>query len=613
MATLADINETLLTQNKNLTDIAQESKETSDSIQSLVEKISADQELKERQRLKDTAKKVLKPTPVATGQMVNTMRDKYSEAPTDFLGGLFKGLGIGGLAAGSMGIGAFVAGLLGKVLGFIGTGIGKFVKTGVLVGAVSAFGEDVINALFGDKLTDEQKADMKNALYTTATWVGLGGKLITGLLAGVVSFLFPETSEAAGGMLVDGFKTALDAMGLKSDWVDAAMGEHAEIIQTTLGAMAIAMVGRAILLFGGKKILGLLTKRIMTGVGLTAAIKLALDKLLPGGTPNVPGDTPTPAATRGPSGRANPARQSRAAQRAAAAAARQAADLAKNAPADKLPAGFTRNASGALVDETTKKFASVDDLAQAILMERGAKAAKYAKFLKVAGPLGALVDLYDPLWAIYTDQPEDVIKKELAGSLGSVSGAYLGAVGGTALTTLVPVVGQSGIGNILGGLLGAVAGSMAGEYTAESLADFLLGGPTPKKVDRPSQPVGRVSSSRPNDPDVGARVRAGYETNALDAFAADRPIPAVMMPKTTVVARPPSTAKEITEYLMQQDYQSSQPQAAAMSPAIVDQSVTNNNTRAGDTFAFSSGQVGNGVDRLDGRFSTGRGQAGLQQ
>jgi len=623
MATLADINETLLAQNQNLTDIAEESKETSDSIQSLVQRISADQELQERQRLKDTTKKAIKPVGAGTGQMMSTMSDKYSEAPSDFMGGLFKGLGLGAIGAGGLGIAAFVGGILSKVLGLIGTGAGKFIKTGALIGLVSAFGEDVINAIFGDGLTDAAKAGMKEALYATATFVGLGGKLITGLLSGAVAFLFPETSAAVGGGLVEGFKTALDAIGLKSDWIDTAMGEHSAIIQSTLGAMAVAMVGRAVLLFGGKKILGLLTKRIMTGVGLTAAIKLALDKLLPaGGAPDIP--------TPGGSPSADP-RAGRYAQQGAGArarAAKVAADLAKNAPASKLPPGFDRNKAGALINADTKKFASVDDLAEAILKEKGAKAAKYAKFLKVAGPLGALVDLVDPLMAIYTDQPEDVVKKELAGSLGSVSGAYLGAVAGAGLTTLIPVVGQSGIGNAIGGLFGAVAGSMAGEYTAESLANFLLGGPTPKKVDTPARDLAEEavmgqSLQAPTETQMYGMSAQGFvaASQSRAAIAAEneardlQSVPSVMLPKPkSMVARPPATAKEITEYLMQQDYQSSQPAAQPrVSPAIVDQSVNTTNNRAGDTFAFASGGVGNGVDRTDGRYSTGRGGGGLQQ
>ena len=611
MTTLSEINNTLLKQNKNLEEVAEDSRSTSENIQVLVNRISEQTERSERQRLKET-KKPLPPKPVATGNMAKTLKEKYDSGPDGLLGGLLKGLGLGAIGAGGLGIAAFVGGILSKVLGLIGTGTGKLLKTGVLIGLVSAFGEDVINALFGDKLTAEQKADMKTALYASATWIGLGGKLLTGLIAGVVSFLFPKASAATGDMLVDGFKGALDKIGLNSDWVDTAMGEHAGIIQQTLGAMAIAMVGRAILLFGGKKILGLLTRRIMTGVGLTAAVKLALDKLLPaGGAP--PADAPTPAATRYTGTRSNPARQTRAARRAATKAAAQAAAmLEKGKGWEKY--GMAKNSAGMLVDANTRKFKGVDDLTEAILAEKGAKAAKYANFLKVAGPLGALVDIYDPLYAIYTDQPREVVQKELAGTLGSVSGAYLGAAAGAGATTLIPIVGQSGIGNAIGGLLGAVAGSLAGEYTAESLANFLLGGPVPKPIDKETQITARASSSRPMG-EKAVRIQPGYETNALDALAADRAksaapgsagassVPSVMMPKPQSMINGP-TAFSIngpTAFLMKSDYEN-QNTAAASGLSVIDASVNNTTSSSSHGFVMP---IGTTVNLLDGGLPLG--------
>ena len=585
MTTLSEINNTLLKQNKNLEEVAEDSRSTSENIQVLVNRISEQTERSERQRLKET-KKPLPPKPVATGNMAKTIKEKYDGGADGFLGGLLKGLGLGAIGAGGLGIAAFVGGILSKVLGLIGKGTGKLLKTGVLIGLVSAFGEDVINALFGDKLTAEQKADMKTALYASATWIGLGGKLLTGLIAGVVSFLFPEASKKTGGMLVDGFKGALDKIGLSSDWIDTAMGEHAGIIQQTIGAMAIAMAGRAILLFGGKKILRLLTRRIMTGVGLTAAVKLALDKLLPaGGT--APAGGPTPAATRPTGTRANPARQPRAASRAAAKAAAQAAAmLEKGKGYEKY--GMMKKA-GRLADVGTGKFKSVDDLVDAILAEKAGKAARYAKFLKFAGPLGAFMNVTDPLMAIYTDQPEDVIKKELAGALGGISGATLGGIAGVAGVTAIPVIGQTGFANILGGIGGMVAGSLAGEYTAEALASYILGGPVPKPIDKETQITARASSSRPMG-EKAVRIQPGYETNALDALSADRAksaapsvppsIPSVMMPKPqSMIKRPSMTDAEaisdLSAFLMKSDYEN-QNTAGAGGPSVIDAS--NNST-----------------------------------
>jgi hypothetical protein len=88
--------------------------------------------------------------------------------------------------------------------------------------------------------------------------------------------------------------------------------------------------------------------------------------------------------------------------------------------------------------------------------------------------------LIDPAMAIYNGESEEEIKKQIAGALGTIGGAYLGAIAGAAGATMIPIVGQSGIGNLLGGAIGGVAGALSGEYLAESIADALMGGPVPK-------------------------------------------------------------------------------------------------------------------------------------
>ena len=85
--------------------------------------------------------------------------------------------------------------------------------------------------------------------------------------------------------------------------------------------------------------------------------------------------------------------------------------------------------------------------------------------------------------AIHNDESDEEINKQLVGALGSIGGAYLGAIAGAATATVIPVVGQSGIGNLIGGAIGAVGGALSGEFIAEELADFLLGGPVPEPVD----------------------------------------------------------------------------------------------------------------------------------
>ena len=61
---------------------------------------------------------------------------------------------------------------------------------------------------------------------------------------------------------------------------------------------------------------------------------------------------------------------------------------------------------------------------------------------------------------------------------------------------------------------------------------------------RPVQPIGRVSSSRPNDPETGAVVRPGDETNALDAIAQDRA--AGVLPRPPAQDNAPQPQAQIT-------------------------------------------------------------------
>lgn len=142
----------------------------------------------------------------------------------------------------------------------------------------------------------------------------------------------------------------------------------------------------------------------------------------------------------------------------------------------KLPQGFARNAAGQVYDKATGKFAKVSDVVDAIKLEQVSKYAKYTKLLKFLGAAGSVFAAgIDPAMAIYSGASDDEVRKQLAGALGSLSGAALGAVIGAAGVTAIPGVGQTGIANIIGGLGGAVVGSLAGEWLVEKLVDHLMG------------------------------------------------------------------------------------------------------------------------------------------
>ena len=152
-----------------------------------------------------------------------------------------------------------------------------------------------------------------------------------------------------------------------------------------------------------------------------------------------------------------------------------------------IPSSMRVNSAGRVIDASTSRFQSAGQVADALKAEgRASTLAKYAKFFKFAGPALAVIPaLIDPLMAIYNDAPPDEVNKQIAGALGSVSGATLGGFAGTsagaALGSGFAVVGAVP-GGILGGLAGALIGSVAGERLSEELADYLSGeGPEPSE------------------------------------------------------------------------------------------------------------------------------------
>lgn len=142
-----------------------------------------------------------------------------------------------------------------------------------------------------------------------------------------------------------------------------------------------------------------------------------------------------------------------------------------------IPSSMKVNSAGRVIDASTGRFQSAQQVADALKAEgRAATLAKYAKFLKFAGPAMAVIpSLIDPVMAIYNDAPEEEVKKQIIGALGSISGATLGGIAGAAMGSAVP-----GAGTLIGGLAGALGGALMGEKLAEEFADWLLGtGPAP--------------------------------------------------------------------------------------------------------------------------------------
>jgi len=338
--------------------------------------------------------------------------------------------GIGGLLATAMG-GVGLAALLGAALkktvpALLAPVIGSFIN-GAVTEALTDIGATEETA---EVIGDASMSGVKWGIWGTLLFGKWGGA--AGLLYGVGSHLGNIMDKNQDGIL-DGTTTEMD----REFWNKWGAG---------IGASA----GVLLMIFG---------KRL--GVKLLAAGSAALAATLAKIKPLTPG-APTSGAAPRPG--------------------------ASTLPRGTLPSGSGAAARGAgnVFSIATGQPMTVTAVEEAMKNDpsRATKYAKYAKFFKFAGPAMAVIPaLIGPVMAIHNDESDEEIKKQIVGALGSIGGAYLGAIAGAGAATVIPVVGQSGIGNILGGLIGAAGGALSGEFIAEELADFLLGGPDPKPVD----------------------------------------------------------------------------------------------------------------------------------
>jgi len=440
--TLADINKTLIKQ-------VDEQHDTNGAITSLVSKISAQMEGAEKDRLIDLN---AKPT-----RLTNKVR---KVGPNSFKDGLKDGLGLGFLDS----ISNTFKGLL------PGLGLGS------LLGA-------------GGKI--------------------LGKTILAGIVGAAFAHLAPEFSEGAGEWLMNGMK----AFGMPTDWYDKMPQDKKDAMETALGSAGLGLLSVVLL--------PSLTKFLLKGAWSLALAPLgrAVWKGLKGVViPKSILEATTKATTKG--------------TQAAIAAAQRADDIAtaaakaaKNTPTvgrgprgrfNKLPKPPSNiaKATAAALDKGKAGTPRPKNLMDALKVAEASKqSAKYAKALKFVKQLGAMtsrgllptaiaLNFVDPILAIANNAPEDEIKKQLAGALGSLGGGTLGFIGAGALSPAIPVVGQSGIGNLIVATLGGVAGALSGEYLAEGMADFLLGGDAPEKRHKPQasllakpSPVGAATFS----------------------------------------------------------------------------------------------------------------------
>lgn len=564
MATLAEINDTLRDQNLSMEEMVVKQESTNDTLRTLASKISAQMELAaaqmelgEKTRLKDREKQI------EAKEKKSVLKDALKNAPKGFKEGFGKGMALPG--------GGFFSKL------FENAGLG----TGLVLGAAG---------------------------------LAAAKALKTAVLGGMIAYLAPELSEKGGEKIISLFKT----IGIPMEWYDNLPQGMKDSIETGIGGIAGAIVAQIVLAFTAKKGLGLL-------VGLGAIVtKKVFDAIANFGA--APVKPPKPPAGGGLDDAAKAT-----AQATKAADARKLMSQADEAfvplkpPPAKPTVGrdpktgrFTkltpeqRNAISSMGDQPKGKFNNVDEAIEAL--SKSGKAGKFGKFLnflkglaKIAPYAAVTMDMLEPAYAIYTDQPREIIQKEIAGALGSLSGGALGAIAGGGVVTMIPGVGQSGIANLLGVAAGGIAGSIAGEYTAESIAKFLLGGAKPERTMQSAedQVMSMPLVAGDHSPAMMMELRnAGPTPEAeLRRQGAMTAAPTPAAP-AKIVPPAPISVKPKTEQIMQMDYGAATSSFAGGAPATyvnAPQSTTVNNSQSQGIVL----PMAPAVDTLDGGLATG--------
>lgn len=393
--------------------------------------------------------------------------------------------GIMGLLASAIGAlsGITLGGILNKIVpAILAPIIGSYVK-GAVEEALKKAGADEQTAVV---IGDAAKTGVEWGIWGALLFGKWGG--LAGLLAGVGSHLGTIMDKNQDG-IIDGTTIGIDT-AFWNKWgaiLAPAVGIILTLIAKRLGVMLLAAAGAAVAgAFTGAKVPPIVPGTPGAGAPSTPGAPGTKPSVPTGTVPPPSGAAPTPATTTntGPRGKAPGKMPS---LRIDPPLDSLKIDIKKGGPTSTLqqmPSGMRTNSAGKVIDSKTGKFQSVDAIMEALKKEgKAATLAKYAKFFKFAGPAMAIIPaLIQPAMSIYNEESDQEIKKQIAGALGTISGAYLGAIAGAAGTTLIPVVGQSGIGNLLGGAIGGVAGALSGEYLAESIADALMGGPPAKPV-----------------------------------------------------------------------------------------------------------------------------------
>jgi len=323
----------------------------------------------------------------------------------------------------------------------LGAGPGGFAKK-LGAGLLGAFGaKGFFKSLVGDGLKKLGIGDDTAEKVSDAAGTGGFASVLTGMF----------TKGGIGAKLkggVQGFvagtvgKLVFDAVGnLDVDKDGKLLGLNKDLVAGT--SAAVAGIGSFIA-----------TGKVMSKAG--GAIKGALGI---GGKPPTPGATPS--ATKVPKVPDAPK-------------ATTPKVTSTKTPKVKIPGGPTVTTNGAA---SQGRPTTIKGVLSKLPAE---KAAKFAKFFRVAGPLGAVIPaLLEPAMAIYNDEPDSVVRKQTAGALGSIGGGALGAIAGGSLGTMI----FPGLGSAIGGGLGGLFGALSGEYLIEKMMGAMFDGEDIKEAD----------------------------------------------------------------------------------------------------------------------------------
>ena len=382
---------------------------------------------------------------------------------------------------------SFMKNGLGKESGGLGIFGKNLLKGGAILalapmlkGFVDGFIDQGLEDFFG--IDAENNAAFTGAIKKGALFAAIGGMfsrklILPGLLMGIGASLGPALADSA----INVFDWSAETMSKITGSIGAVLGVA---LPTIIGASIGALKNKIVKMFTPKVVTevidAVLPDNFKPGGGV-GPLKLSP----PPGTPDAQFKSNAPVGGR------------------------------SNKVVQKLPSGTAVNPAGAAKKPRLRlpngRFATVAQVEAAMKAEgKLARLAKFTKFLRFAGPAMAVIPaLMDPVMAIYNGAPEDEVKKQIVGALGSISGGVLGSMAGFAFGSALP-----GFGNIIGGLAGGIGGALMGESLTEELADYLMGtgpAPDPNRVRVKHGRGTKMVTLKPGD--------KGYVTPQMDASA----------------------------------------------------------------------------------------------